>query len=342
MNKFVDTFATKQLVPPWKSEGSTCWCFAVPMAKLTVQRYLDKYFNGTYPAKEAATGSPYRFETLPSAQFGLVVVCRQPKICTEAGLDALAHDEVYLVIPVCRRGEAGNDECIVWVQPFVFGNNSTVLFSTREIVGIDMTWADIRYEFDDPKKLHVDVDINGVQTFGPRANSEKLNALHIATGPESTKTLDDFAKADADLEGFLDIVAKNGFIYLPVPFIDESTKAAKASHGPQASELNTLKQFRDVYDLGAAVYRALVACESSHSEVSDPIYFDPAKVEIDFMWSASVAELVGLFGIQKPRAAGRGAHAQWSRRASLRVKLAYSFSSTVHFRVLDTLHVYGD
>ncbi len=111
--------------------------------------------------------------------------------------------------------------------------------------------------------------------------------------------------------------------------------------GPQSSELNTLKQFRDVFDLGSAVYRAIVSCQSSHSDVGGPTYFDPAKVEIDFMWSESVSEIVALFGIRKTPAR-RGVHGHWSRRASLPVKLAFSFKSTVHFRVRGTLYTYGD
>ncbi len=84
MNKFVDSYATRQLMPPWKSLGSTCWCFAVPMDKLLVQKYLDKYFNGMAPENAVATGSPYRYATLPSAQFGMLVVCNQPQICRDA------------------------------------------------------------------------------------------------------------------------------------------------------------------------------------------------------------------------------------------------------------------
>ncbi len=328
MNKFIQSFATQQLLPPWKAEGSTCWCFAVRLTERCVRNYLDDYFNAPYPPDP----SPFRYEPLPTTQFGLIVVCRQERISSQPeGSDCLAHNEVYLAIPVhrCEDGPPPTQK-VVWVQPFVFGDNPTVLFSTREIVGLAMAPADINCQAFAPNQLLADVEINGIVTFGPSACSELIPCMHVATGAVSNKVLGDFANENPDLGAFLKVAGESGFFAVPAPL--------QRGGAPKPCELNTLKQFRAVNDMEAAVYRAIVACRSTHSNVDNLVYFDPDKVEIDFTWSASVSEMLALFDIKPPPPTG---YAPGSPdRASVRVELAYAFTSTVDFCVLKTLHTY--
>jgi hypothetical protein len=330
MTKFVNSFATNQLLPPWESKECTTWCFAVRLTKRDVSKYLDKYFNGGYPDP-----GPDRYTTLPSAQFGLIVICRQPKIRSQNREDPetsgpVEHTEVYFVIPVHRQ--KGNEpKVLVWVEPFVFGDNASVLFASREVCGMDMTLATVNYL--EPKRplpgLELDVIIDGIKKFDPHSRTEPLSCLRVSVMGQTKDGLDEAKGANSALTDFLDVIADGGF-YPPM--------APKAS-APPPVELDHLKQFRDVYDFDNAIYRAIVASTSTYSDLDDVTYYDLGGVEIKLIWSDSVAEtLESLFGFKRPDVYANG---KWvPDHISMTPALAFSFKSTVTFDVLGTLHTY--
>jgi hypothetical protein len=347
MTRFVDSFATHQLMPPWKSEKSECWCFVVRLGAENVEWYLNSYFNGRYPDQ-----APFVYSTVRDGdQFGLIVVCRQPSIVSTlpgASKDALKHNEVYLAIPVYRRARGNPDEQpqIVWVQPFVFGDNASVLFGSREIWGMDMTLACVEFGEATPGRLHVDVAMDAIKTFSPRARSERLPCMHISTPTKGKVGLPDVGQGNPDLQSFLNLVGQGGF---PVPSTPLELRVASEGVSPLTDRsvvLNNLKQFRDVYDFKAAVYRAIVASRTTHTDFDTDliVQYKPDHVEIDFMWSDSIGEiLTKLFNITAPTKDGPPKqHPDWRQdRAPLKAELAYSFTSTVDFRVIETLHTYG-
>ena len=54
--------------------------------------------------------------------------------------------------------------------------------------------------------------------------------------------------------------------------------------------LNTLKQFRDVFDMRVAAYAALVAARATRTNVRDLVYYDGAKIALEVMWSDTSSE----------------------------------------------------
>jgi hypothetical protein len=130
--------------------------------------------------------------------------------------------------------------------------------------------------------------------------------------------------------------------------------------------------------MGAAIYRAIVASETTHRDIDDLVVFDTAGVEIDFMWSDSIGDVLkALLGVKgwtefgpprahlaaakagprKPSAPGfigapterfpdpvgatPGAMDWDMNRVPLKAEFAFSFSSNVRFEVTRTLHTYG-
>ena len=133
----------------------------------------------------------------------------------DTGWDRLDFNEVYFVIPVLRHDiTAGNilaNPRIVWVQPVVYCDNASMVFSAREIWGADMQYANIDLEPNLPDgQLHADAAIIGIKEFNPRSFNELLAILHLKTGRESPIDLKAIVAADPDLGRFVEILGNSG------------------------------------------------------------------------------------------------------------------------------------
>ena len=387
MTKFIESFATQQLLPPWEAEDAQTWGFAVRMEGARIQAYLDAYFNGAYPDR-----APYHYTPVPGPHFALLSAVYFPKLASRnlqtasrlgptshaKSWDHLKHNEVYLAFPALRY-DVNKDNLLqpgptlVWVEPFVFSDNDSVVFSSREIWGSDMYLATIaRTVGGSARRLHLDLGMVGVKTFNPRSVSELIPVLHMQTGGVISAEISDLVAANPDLKGFLEILGGSG------AFAAGRPSGVGPSPFKGGRELNNLKQFRDCYDMAACIYRAIVASETTHKDISNIVVFDPAEVEIDFMWSDSIgAVLTALFGVEDwvkagpPKAHEAAAKAgplkaptppfvgpppdhfpqpigpvpgamDWNlNRVPIKAEFAFAFSSNVTFAVTGTLHTYG-
>jgi hypothetical protein len=222
-------------------------------------------------------------------------------------------------------------------------------------------------------QLHFDMGMIGIKTFSPRSMSELLAVLHIRTGGDSPASIKDILKANPALGGIVKILGGSG------AFAGKKPEGVDPSPYKGGVELNNLKQFRDCYDMGAAIYRGIVASKATHTKVDNIVVFDPSHIEIAFMWSDSIAQLLTeLFDAERPTHNGPPAEhfaaAQRTRRLQakypngvpappdtfqlplptmpndmdwdmnrvvLKAEFGFSFSSNVHFEVLSTIHTYG-
>src|SRR5690606_25168928 len=76
MSRFVESFATQQLLPPWKATQAHVSGFVIRLDAARIQTYLDTYFNGAYP-----DAAPYQYRILPfDQQYGLLSVCFYPNV----------------------------------------------------------------------------------------------------------------------------------------------------------------------------------------------------------------------------------------------------------------------
>jgi hypothetical protein len=389
MTRFIESFATQQLLPPWEAQGARTWGFVIRMKRERIQAYLDEYFNGAYPDR-----APFHYTPVPGPQFGLLgtayfpnVASRNPQTAgrldpnpggSPQAWDHLKHTEVYLAFPALRHDLTQDnlirpDPTLVWVEPFIFSDNDSVVFSSREIWGSDMYLASIaRATGGAPHELHIDVGMAGVKTFNPRSMTELIAVLHLRTGGESTAAIPDLLAADPDLKGFLEILVGSGAFAAGLPF------GISPSPFKGGRELNNLKQFRDCFNMAAAIYRGIVASETVHTDIDDIVLFDPAQIEIDFMWSDSIGDLLttlldaetwsesgppaahaanaaaGPLAGPKPTSVGPppdqfppplgaipGAMDWDMNRVSVKAEFGFSFSSNVRFEVTGTIHTYG-
>lgn len=353
MTDFIPSFATEQLLPPWYTKDARVWIFVIPVADSLCQAYLDSHFNSPGP-----DFAPFRYQALPGVNYGLLCFVNHANLSSEAigseGLESVTMREMRWMFPAHRFAVTPDNLLVgpdlVWVKPFVFVDSSYVMFSSREIWGDEADMARIVVDpgtaVDD---LHVDVGIQGIKSFNPRSVSHEIGFFHIHLNSGSTEfDLSALIAGDPDLSRYWKLLS--GQIVLGFDPLN-----AFAPDATGTMEINILKQFRDVFDMRSALYRALVASTATYIDVRDPVLYDGSKIDIDAMWSDSVAEaLTGLFGLQAPAAnpiqtghplgdtAGADTGIDWDLpRVQVPVAFGMSFTANARFGVLGTLHRYG-
>lgn len=347
MTDFIPSFSTDQLLPPWVSKGARLWSFVIRVDAALIQAHLDLYYNSLGPDR-----APYRYGALDGPTFGVLAMASHADFSSMAQsigpARTVSHQEIYWTFPV-RRWRITPDNIIVepalvWIQPFVFDDNSFVMFSAREIWGTEMGMARIALVEDTSQSpLHIDVAIQGTKFFQPRQVSHLLGCMHVemmaGCAPVDPQVL--FSERP-DLAQMAELMASQ------INFAGAG--GADARH---AIEVNTLKQFRDVFKMEYAVYRALIASRSTHINVTKVACYDGRQIDLRFMWSDSMKEIyTRLFGLNEPtpgedghpegRSTIAGHDVDWDM-PSVGIEVAFAVASTsdMLFEVLGTLHTYG-
>lgn len=333
MTDFIKSFSTDQLLPPWRSKGARHWSFVILVSPELIQAHLDLYFNSAGPDL-----APYWYEPLDGITFGVLGYTKHGHFTSEHDHQdqrIVSHQELFWSFPVNRwKRTADNLKVgqpdIVWIHPFVFDDNSFVMFSAREIWGTEMGMARMELAGDgETTPLHLDVAIQGVKKFEPTEVSKLLGCMHIGF-------MDGSHPVDPET-----VFKDRPHFRLMAQFILQETDEV---------EINTLKQFRDVFNMHFAVYRALVSSRICRENIANIKVYEGGTINLRFMWSDSMQEINRrLFGLSGPDAdafghpQGKpGLDADWDM-PSKGVPVAFAFSSTsdVSLKVGETLHTYG-
>ncbi|WP_427963626.1 hypothetical protein [Altererythrobacter sp.] len=377
MTDFVESFTTQQLIPPWIAKGSRIWAFVIRTEASCMQNYLDTHLNSPGPDQ-----APYHYRCIDETGYGLLMVADHPDFSSGAngieGWDTVKHKEVFWAFPAMRydlnkNNLLGQGE-VVWIQPFYFDDSSYVMFSSREIWGSEKQLGNITLqEGKRHDQLHIDLSTQGFAKFNPRSKAKSLAVMHARLNP-GTEPVDlrKIILKDSDIATFNGTIMASFNLFGAPP---ENTPGLR-----RGIEINTLKQFRDVFDMRAAAYRAIIASHVKHELVGEPQFFYGEQVELDFMWSDTMKEqLIQLFGLEEPE---EGTHtvghddkgdappsgfdpdgadeeelslehrygrppmgdinADWNLpRVRVPVEYAFSFTTNARFEVLGTLHTYG-
>lgn len=360
MTDFVPSFSDQSLIPPWQSTGSRHWCFVIDAEPGCMQSYLDSHFNAPGPDY-----SPYRYEALPNHDFGILMVTDHTDFSCAGGdregWDRVAHREVFWQFPAYRhKVEANNlasNSELVWIQPFYFDDNATVMFASREILGSEKQMADITFEEGgQTDELHLDVSIQGFKKFAPRSRSHSIGVLHVKLSPGTEDVAFEKLMKKRGAASFI------GTWFGSIPNLS-NFDATNPPH-PAELKIDTLKQYRDAFDMRKAAYRAIIASKATHSNVKNVRYFKGSDVKLDFAWSDTMKEqFTRVFGLSKPEPEdmtnckdhlllGHGSRgrlksgtkpvADWDLPITSKdVLFALAFQSDTRFEIVDTLHTYG-
>ena len=353
MTDFVPSFSDQSLIPPWRTMRSRHWAFVLEVPRHCMQNYLDSHLNPPGPDL-----SPYRYEVLEGQTYGILMVTDHPEFSCAGGQregwDTVAFREVFWQFPAHRYAVdsdnlASKEPDLVWIQPLYLVDNSTVMFASREIWGSEKQMADIGFHTGDKTdELHLDVAIQGFTKFKPRSRSHSIGVLRINLAPGTEEVDYDTMIAHADTHTEAQDLLDTWGSSIPGLGRDKD-KPADGVH------IDTLKQFRDAFDMRVAAYRAIIASRATHENVQNLRYFRGSDIELAFAWSDTMGEqLKTLFDIHEPSPekedfAFSNADATPSELAtdwhlpiiSRDVVLALAFQSDAEFDVLKTLHTYG-
>ncbi|WP_338468465.1 hypothetical protein RXV95_07915 [Novosphingobium sp. ZN18A2] len=353
MTDFVESFTTRQIIPPWITKDSRFWVFVIKAQPLCMQSYLDTHLNSAGPDR-----APYHYVATAGECYGILTVAHHVNFSSgysgQEGWDTLTHKEVFWSFPALRY-EVTPDNLLgkhkeVWIQPFYFDDSSTVMFSSREIWGSEKQMGRIVLnEGVEPDDLHIDLSTQGFRDFSPRSKAREIAVMHIRLKKNT---------AAVDVEKLMlanpGIASFSGAMLGAIPLLGQNGHAPEPGF-TNAITINTLKQFRDAFDLHGAAYRAIIESQISHVVVEAPQFYAGEQVELSFMWSDTMEEqFKRLFGLQDPRAPRENRKAvptpvpvdevgtDWSMPyTSIPVLFAMSFTSDAHFEVLRTLYTYG-
>lgn len=352
MTLFIESFSTDQLLPPWQSIDMRMWSFVIPVAPSLIENHLKMRFNAAAPDR-----APFHYTPLPGKNYGMLCVANHGNFSStyehKIGWDTTSHTELYWTFPVLRH-PVGRDNLLgepelVWIQPFAFINNSYVMFSAREIWGTEMDMAALSMsEGETPADLRIDMAIEGLAKFDPKSRSQSIGCMRMGLKPTASKAdLHALLSGDADLNAFVDILIGAGIF---TGGFDDT--GAETSTG---MEVNTLRQFRDVFDMDCAAYRAIVSSRTQHGNIRDLAFFSGDDTVLEFLWSDSMKEtLQSMFGprprfphsrlLAKPPHLGAPGTplTNWDMdHMPIDVALVISYTADARLRIEKTLHTYG-
>ena len=351
--KFVDSYATHQLLPPYLSTDSEVQVFLFRLEKAIIAKYCDNQFNiGN------ARHRKYFYAPMESAQFGAIIVTKFPNLCSQDPVevrkytqygnefDHLSMTQINVMVPIYRYKLSDHnivcDGEVVWYEALIVTDSPTWQISNYEILGNRSLWGELKFAREEPYGgFHFSADILMWRVFDPKSEQKVLPFLLIDTGP-GIPAAEVFADAkSAGMDG-ADTVEFVDQLKASLPGISDIIE------GRQEGGLNTvcLKQFRDARHASKAIYQALVGATAHYTNVSDLRFFNPAHAAVTFYTGAMVDQILGRFmGLTitnaEPDDHTGGTHTTPSRiglPVPVSVGVAFGFKADVRFDNYETLH----
>lgn len=347
MTRFIESFATHQLLPPYHSQDSKVHCFFFDIAIDAIQTYCDTFLNiGGQQSR------PFFYRPISAAPFGILTFTDYPRLCSRdratplsfgvqtGQWDHLHQKELFVAVPVYRYALTSENILVEpevhWVQPVVILDNATSAFSGREILGIEALYG------------HVDQITPPVKPEGVSIRVDLPSWRRFA--PDSLEEMRPFASIDSDaaLPGESDEDHRLQSQTLGIErFVDElrATLPALRSYGegflPESMQMVMLKQFRDAGDPNLAIHQSLVGARCRYSDIRDVRMYDPGAIKVKFTEGAMVDEFISTFLGLHYRHSSVADDAAPSSRA-LKTRVAFSFTATVDLDQIETLFTFRD
>lgn len=347
MNRFIESFATQQLLPPYRSEGVMVHCFLFRLSTRMVQGYCDRFLNLGPLSKR-----PFHYTALDKAPIGILSIAQYPRIATvilptsQIGLpwrtwDNVTQNELYAAAPVLRHrvvsGGVLVEPTLEWIQPFLLIDNASSTFSGREILGLEVLHGDFAFAPKPDGGISIDTVLPSWSVFSPNSVQAIEPFLSVETGsPLSAKALDAvFAEAAQDPGSVADMAA----LQEAIPEVDRVSGGAI----PAAMRMVILKQFRDAADATKAIYQSLVSARCRFSNVAQFEVYSGKDCRLTFTDGAMVNQIIGAL-LDVPEAklnAEVDASGAATQTRELEARMGFSFTATVDFDQISTTHSFA-
>lgn len=269
MTRFIPSFATQQLLPPWHGDAEI-YAFAFELPPDTIQHYVDRYLNSA-----DKRGHKYFFTQTDDYTFGMLIYSRLTNIMTLPNhkngdnpytWDNVDFSDVGIYFPTSnRRSNAHNiaNDFIQWCQPLAICDNPLVTFGAREIIGLDILPGNIS-AFSDKNPRVISAKLCGVTKFSPTSKEGEIEFLDIELSPTALKaanTINEGAEDRTVATASNSLSARIGMMQKILKLTDG--KSLGDGCLPEKMDIIALKQFRDASNMNLAIYQALVEFQIS-------------------------------------------------------------------------------
>lgn len=325
MTFFVESPVSLLAFPPHTADV-TVHVFFTKIHPRAIQAYCDRFLN------IERSHQPYVFKAL--AGYGLITIEQRAMdtnlapptpefIDPEHMADSTNVNKLTVSVPLLRYENCNNvllNPQVCWMQPVNANNSSNLVFTDRELIGLDTLHAAIQAGEavggqsgpptdlgaapivpTIPGSLSVDVLLSTIVSFSPISPKELLNFLTIRTGPglatppapKETAYTGPEPQRGPMISAIIDTNTDAAIQELrkAFPFLD----SVFDTFGFVSVDTVTLKQFRGLEDIESAAYQALVQQRVAYTDMRDIEYYDPAGVRITFWPTAMTREFINVF-----------------------------------------------
>jgi hypothetical protein len=297
---FITSFATQQLLPPWEAEA-TIYGFGFKIPKSAIREYVDRYFNATEPQPRR-----FQFDPIPRCNFGVLLYSDIRNAGTQTAnthshspqpYGKLNYKEVVVCVPISRRNISVQNVLSTpiyeWCQPIAVCDSDAVIFSAREIIGLDVLPGNIYAADLEDGGFKLTVQLYGVKHFSPTSKETLVPLLEVDVPPNSFQD----QPPDRRAEGVVQLISE---------VTQKSNTTMVGDCLPQRMQVVALKQFRDAHKMDMAIYQALVTFLISRHSAPDArtvqTFMNEKKVAITLSDNATTREIVQTFLGQPPPA----------------------------------------
>jgi hypothetical protein len=242
------------------------------------------------------------------------------------GSDRLTMCQAYIGVPVhrftIRPDNILIDPVVEWYYPLLLVDNTTTMFSYREILGLDAIWGGIDIKSESPRvrkrgrrhgllerhqsevgrpasttppagdggpgadsDFSLEVSVPMWKEFLPQSPQVKLPLFEM-----SIKTSERIAIGTGNLPRIERNVKEFQFIQDSLPQLYNLMTGS-----PSVFPMVSLKQFRDPGNTGAAAYQALMVADSSLEAIDRFFVYKADAVTLSFENSVMVADILSTF-----------------------------------------------
>jgi hypothetical protein len=335
MNKYRESYATRQLPPPYIGKNGSLHGVFIEVDPNAVNNFCDIFLN-----LEGREDRKYEYRAIDEYSAAMVAVSEYEMSSQDAesdgttktsttqsdGSDRLTLCQAYIGVPVhrfsVRPDNILTDPVVEWYYPLLVVNNTTTMFSYRETLGLDAIWGGIDVTPETTKVRRAARQaalLKKAQSDAGRPDAAAAPAADGQPGADSDFSVKvsvpmwkKFAAQSAQapmplLEMSMNVSERIGISTTNIERMRNNVQELQfiQAYLPQLYNLMTgsrsvfpmvsLKQFRDPGNTGNAAYQALMVADSSLEAIDRFFVYKADAVTLSFENSQMVGYILSTF-----------------------------------------------
>jgi hypothetical protein len=279
---FIEPPGAQQGLPPFSFPGLSITSFILPADFDLLQAYCDLILNI----------DPQR-HFRPLGSNVCLAINQYPRMYSDhpdrSRFGYTGQNEYYVMFPVIRYDRVGDfllPHEITWTFPFIGVDNPTSAFIGRELLGFQKLVGSISAQTGAGGRFLASVAMPAFNILSRNTPEQELPLIGIRTGLPLTQP---GKHANGFPWNLMGIAEEAGLL-------DDLALSLLELIDPGAFSATNLKQIRDAENLGEAAYQALVRCEWTQENSSEPTLYDGADIDVFDYPTIQIVKTLGLKG----------------------------------------------